>query len=542
MSRGAAAISERWTAIDGLRLHALAATRLAPPAAPIVVLVHGVGVASPYFVPTIEALAADFRVFAVDLPGFGRSGKPPRALDIGELADALAAWLGAEGIARPIVLGNSVGCQVVVDFAVRYPDRVERVILTGPTFDPRARSAWRQIGRWLRNAPYERASQLPISVRDYWRCGIRRIIATIRFALADRVEEKLPHVQAPTLVVRGGKDAIVPQGWAEEVARLLPRAELAVIPGAGHTVNYNAPRQLARLVRAFVDGRQEAPHSRIVASTASGRERRALRGRRVRYGAGIALILIASLVAALLHPARVVRWLAKKRPEVFYRLETDEPLVALTIDDSPHATVTPRILDTLAEYGAHATFFVIGDRVPGNEAILRRIVAEGHELGNHLMTNAPSIRLSAAEFAEHLRQMHELLAPYGPVRWFRPGSGWYSGRMLDQLRTHDYRCAMGSAYAYDCQIPSARFVGWQVRRHVRPGAVIVLHDGAGTGPQTVVVLRRALPELARRGYRVVTLSELAALDVARGFRAACRSSVMGGGSRRRRRRRGRRAP
>jgi peptidoglycan-N-acetylglucosamine deacetylase len=234
----------------------------------------------------------------------------------------------------------------------------------------------------------------------------------------------------------------------------------------------------------------------------------------MRKGVTLGLGLGALLLAALIRPGPIVGWLARRYPDVFFRLETDELRVALTIDDSPHPTLTPRILDVLDEYDAHATFFLIGERIPGNEEVVRRMVDEGHELGNHLMTVVPSIRLPAAEFTRQLRQTHDLLAPYGPVRWCRPGSGWYNRRMLDQLRDHDYQCAMASAYAYDPQVRST----WYVTRHIllntRPGAVIVLHDGAPSGRRTVAVLRRVLPELQRRGYRVVTLSELAEQNAA----------------------------
>jgi peptidoglycan/xylan/chitin deacetylase (PgdA/CDA1 family) len=81
--------------------------------------------------------------------------------------------------------------------------------------------------------------------------------------------------------------------------------------------------------------------------------------------------------------------------------------------------------------------------------------------------------------------------------------------MLDQIQRHGYRCAMASAYAYDPQIRSVWYVSRHILRNTRAGSVIVLHDGAACGPQTVVVLRHVLPRLQRRGYRVVTLSELA---------------------------------
>ena len=221
---------------------------------------------------------------------------------------------------------------------------------------------------------------------------------------------------------------------------------------------------------------------------------------------GLAILILAGLV---IRPGPVVRWLAHRYPDVLFHLPTEVPLVALTIDDSPHPDVTPRILDELAEHDAHATFFVIGELVPGNEKIVGRMVAEGNELGNHLMADAPSYRLPASEFERQLLQTHELLAPYGPVRWCRPGHGWFNRRMLGQLHGHGYRCALASAYSLEVRATSARYAARHILLNAHPGAVIVLHDGVGTGRQTVAVLRRVLPELQRRGYRVVTLSELA---------------------------------
>jgi peptidoglycan-N-acetylglucosamine deacetylase len=229
----------------------------------------------------------------------------------------------------------------------------------------------------------------------------------------------------------------------------------------------------------------------------------------MRKGVALAFIVCILFAVALIRPGPVIRWLARRHPDILFHRETEEPLVALTIDDSPHPTWTPRILDVLAEHDAHATFFVIGERISGNEGIVRRIVDEGHELGNHLMANAPSIRLSPAEFERQFQQTHALLAPYGAVQWFRPGSGWYSRRMIEQIQRHGYRCALGSAYAYDPQIRSAWYASRHILLNTRAGSVIVLHDGAGCGPRTVVVLRHVLPQLQRRGYRVVTLTRFA---------------------------------
>ena len=220
--------------------------------------------------------------------------------------------------------------------------------------------------------------------------------------------------------------------------------------------------------------------------------------------------LVSVVVAALIRPGPVVRWLSRRFPDVLFQQANAGPLVALTFDDSPHATSTPRILDVLAAHDARATFFMIGEHVAGNEEVVRRLIDEGHELGNHMMSDAPSARLSAAEFERQLLQTHELLARFGPVRWFRPGHAWFNRRMLDQIHRHGYRCAMASAYALEFLPISAPYAARHILLNVRPGGVIILHDGAADQERTVGVLERILPALRRRGYRVVTVSELAA--------------------------------
>jgi pimeloyl-ACP methyl ester carboxylesterase len=203
-------------------------------------------------VPTARRLAPTFPVLAPDLPGFGLSGKPNRVLDVSELADALGAWMDAVGLPSAALVANSLGCQIVVDLAVRRPELVQALVLAAPTIDRHARNAGTQIARWLKDVPYERPSLAFVHLRDFALAGPHRSLQTFRFTLADRIEEKLPRVQAPTLVVRGERDPIVPQQWAEEVTRLLPHGRLVVIPRGPHCVNYSAPEAFARVVGEFL--------------------------------------------------------------------------------------------------------------------------------------------------------------------------------------------------------------------------------------------------------------------------------------------------
>ena len=127
-----------WTRVGRMHLHARVSVDPVPRQAPTVVLVHGLIVSSRYMVPVAEHLAPYCRVYAPDLPGFGRSVKPRHVLDTREHADVLAAWMDAVGLERASLLGNSFGSQVAVDFAIRHPRRTRRLILTGPTMDPKA--------------------------------------------------------------------------------------------------------------------------------------------------------------------------------------------------------------------------------------------------------------------------------------------------------------------------------------------------------------------------------------------------------------------
>jgi alpha-beta hydrolase superfamily lysophospholipase len=137
-----------------------------------------------------------------------------------------------------------MGCQIIAEYALRHPGRIERVVLEGPTVDRHARSFWPQLWRQFRNLPNERPGIGLVIARDLLAAGLKRALFTLREVLNDRIEDKLPHLQMPVLVVRGEKDAICPEQWAGEVVRLLPHGALQVIPGGGHTMNWSMPMEL----------------------------------------------------------------------------------------------------------------------------------------------------------------------------------------------------------------------------------------------------------------------------------------------------------
>ncbi|QIN80870.1 alpha/beta fold hydrolase [Rubrobacter marinus] len=225
------------------------------PGGPAVVLVHGLVVSSRYMTPTLSRLAPRRRVYAPDLPGFGRSEKPPRALDVPGLARALDGWMEATGLGSAVLVGNSMGCQVIAELALRRPARVERAVLQGPTMDPEARTLPRQAARLALDCLREPPSLILVELLDLLAAGPLRSLRTFFHAADDRIEKKLPALAAPVLVVHGERDPIVPERWAREACGLLPDGRFVVVRGAAHAVNYNAPSALARHVEAFIGAR-----------------------------------------------------------------------------------------------------------------------------------------------------------------------------------------------------------------------------------------------------------------------------------------------
>jgi len=152
-----------------------------------------------------------------------------------------------------VFLGNSLGCQVIIDFAVRYPALIEAAVLVGPTVDTSGHNMIQQLCRGMRDLVHEPWSLWRILACDYLRTGARRMYRTFRFALQDEVLKKCPGVRVPTLIVRGGYDAISPVRWVERLANVIPNSTTAEIPQGTHAANYSAPNELAQIVRDFVN-------------------------------------------------------------------------------------------------------------------------------------------------------------------------------------------------------------------------------------------------------------------------------------------------
>lgn len=131
-SAGLGGLAARHTHVPGRSMHAQVSVDTVPDDRLPVILVHGLGMSSRYMIPIARHLAPLLRVYAPDLPGFGLSEKPRRAFTVRELADALAAWMHAVGVKRAAFVGNSLGCEVLLELALVHPQLVDRLVLQGP--------------------------------------------------------------------------------------------------------------------------------------------------------------------------------------------------------------------------------------------------------------------------------------------------------------------------------------------------------------------------------------------------------------------------
>jgi peptidoglycan/xylan/chitin deacetylase (PgdA/CDA1 family) len=197
--------------------------------------------------------------------------------------------------------------------------------------------------------------------------------------------------------------------------------------------------------------------------------------------------------------------------DVLWYVDTGAPAVGLTFDDGPSPHTTPELLDVLARHRAQATFFLIGERVRAYPDLVAAISAAGHEIGNHLMRDEPSVRLSEQRFARELAEVTALLAPYGPVRWFRPGSGWFTPRMLRCAARQELRAVLGTLAAANDGGPRDARISAGLLAGVRPGSIVVLHEGTPGRRGVARTTDELLAGLADRGLSAVAVSALAAL-------------------------------
>ena len=210
------------------------------------ILVPGIGVSSTYFERLAPHLNEFGPVHAVDLPGFGGVPHPDNALSIRQYADLVGKVIDDKKLNDPIVVGHSMGSQVVSDLLSRRPE-LTTAVLIGPVIHPSERNVFTQARRFLQASWHEPGAVKILAISAYLFCGFRWFARVLPKMMSFPIEERLPLIQAHTLVIRGEFDAVSPRAWVEDIGDLLPSARLWEITGAAHSVMYAHAEEVARL-------------------------------------------------------------------------------------------------------------------------------------------------------------------------------------------------------------------------------------------------------------------------------------------------------
>lgn len=223
-------------------------------------------------------------------------------------------------------------------------------------------------------------------------------------------------------------------------------------------------------------------------------------------------------VLFLLIPSQVDAAIVRERHEyektghVFWEIPTDEKIVALTFDDGPDRTNTPLILDVLKKYGAKATFFVVGKNVKENADVVQRTIIEGHELGNHTYTHTYNESINQATLTTEMNKTDMLLLELFAIKptFFRPVGGYYNDLIIETAieAKHDVFLWSWHQDTRDWANRNKKQLSAQVLNNIRPGDVILFHDGGGDRTPTIEAIKEIIPALQDEGYSFLTLSEM----------------------------------
>ena len=257
-------------------------------AAPPIVLVHGLSSWMGFWEYQVPELAKDRRVLALDLPGYGASGRPDAPCTPPWYAELLSRWLTTIQVERAVIVGHSMGGQIAMTLALEHPEQVDRLILSAPAgFEILPEG----VNRWLKaywtesraldatedqtrttfhnfvfnkqDAGTERLLEERVRMRDT--AAFRGTAVAVSRSVAGMIDhpvlDRLGEIKVPTLIVFGTDDHMIPNPFftrgptraiAEKGARAIPDATLEMIPGAGHTVHHDAPEAFNAAVREFL--------------------------------------------------------------------------------------------------------------------------------------------------------------------------------------------------------------------------------------------------------------------------------------------------
>ncbi len=193
-------------------------------------------------------------------------------------------------------------------------------------------------------------------------------------------------------------------------------------------------------------------------------------------------------------------------------VSTNLPFLALTFDDGPHPTNTPRLLDILKARDVKATFYVVGTNAKRYPEILRRIISEGHEIGNHTITHGDLKKMSEAQVRKELTESHQaILSATGVApRTMRPPYGSITQAQKTWIRREfNYPSILWSVDPEDWKRPGSSVVASRLVSGAKPGGILLVHD---IHAPTIDAIPSAVDQLKQKGFQFVTVTQLIAME------------------------------
>jgi peptidoglycan/xylan/chitin deacetylase (PgdA/CDA1 family) len=214
--------------------------------------------------------------------------------------------------------------------------------------------------------------------------------------------------------------------------------------------------------------------------------------------------------------------------DVVYRVATREKVVALTYDDGPHPRFTPQLLDVLDKHGVKATFFMIGRKMEKYPNIVRDVAKRGHVVANHTYTHPKNIDFDTeAQVKSELERCEDVIERLvgEKAHLFRPPKGLFDGMVLNIANEQGYKTVLWTVCADHHDAPTPRLMAKRVLQHIRPGSIVLAHDGYfGTRWKDVAATALIIEGLRKQGYRFVTVPEMLKLQEKQPAQPVCRSS------------------
>ncbi len=216
------------------------------------VLIHGLSGSGRWWRYNVPALAQHFRVYNVDVVGFGRSRG--QRLVLKDASSWLVEWLQATGIEQAHLIGHSMGGYIAMEVAAREPKTVRRLVLVDALVLPMGPGLIRHALDLVRAVRYMSLRFLPVLVGDALRAGPMTMWQATREVLSADLSHRLEAVQAPTMVVWGEKDSLLAPALGRELAERLTKACFVCVEGAGHNPMWDRPQRFNDLVLDFLAG------------------------------------------------------------------------------------------------------------------------------------------------------------------------------------------------------------------------------------------------------------------------------------------------